>query len=98
MFFLEKIRCPFSKVNVESYDEYVEKVFSVVTNYGGKHLVRGGQITAITNNWEPEKIVIIEFQNKKQMKQCFQSSEYLEIAPLREASTISKAIIVEGCS
>ena len=79
------------------YDEYVEKVFSVVTKHGGKYLVRGGPITTITNNWEPERIVIIEFQNKKQVQQCFQSSEYLEIAPLREASTTSKAIIVEGC-
>ena len=62
-----------------------------------KYLVRRGQITAITNNWEPEKIVIIEFRNKEQVQQCFQSPEYLEIAPLREKSTVSKAIMIEGC-
>jgi uncharacterized protein (DUF1330 family) len=81
----------------ECYLEYVNKVYSIVTKYGGKYLARGGDITPISNSWNPERIIIIEFQNKKQMQKCFQSSEYLAIAPLREKSTMSRAIAVEGC-
>ncbi len=82
----------------ELYSEYVHKVYDIITQYGGKYLVRGGEITPISNNWNPERIIIVEFHNKDQMQKCFQSPEYLEIAPLREKSTISKAITVEGCS
>ena len=83
--------------NSDLYLEYIQKVQDIVTTYGGKYLVRGGRITPITNNWNPERIVIVEFKNKGQMQKCFQSPEYLEIAPLREKSTISKAIMIEGC-
>lgn len=82
--------------NPELYEEYVEKVYDIVTKYGGKYLVRGGSITPTSTNWIPDRLIIIEFQNKKQVKDCFQSSEYLELAPLREKSTLSKTILVEG--
>jgi uncharacterized protein (DUF1330 family) len=49
-----------------------------------------------STNWIPDRLIIIEFQNKKQVKDCFQSSEYLKLAPLREKSTLSKTILVEG--
>ena len=80
----------------ELYEEYVEKVYDIVTKYGGKYLVRGGSITPTSTSWIPDRLIIIEFQNKKQVKDCFQSSEYLELAPLREKSTLSKTILVEG--
>ncbi len=82
--------------NQKLYSEYVDKVYNIVTQYGGKYLVRGDSITPVSNNWNPERLIIIEFQNREQVQKCFQSSEYLEIVQLREKSTISKAILVES--
>lgn len=79
------------------YSEYVQKVHDIVTHYGGRYLARGGTITPVSKNWNPERIIIIEFQNREHMQQCFHSPEYLDIAPMREQSTTSKAVIVEGC-
>lgn len=81
----------------ELYSEYVQNVYDIVTKYGGRYLARSGTITPVSKNWNPERIIIIEFQNKEQMQRCFQAPEYIEIAPIREQSTTSKAIIVEGC-
>jgi uncharacterized protein (DUF1330 family) len=78
------------------YSEYIEKVYGIVSRHGGKYIIRGGDITPISNNWSPERIIIIEFQDREQYLRCFQSPEYLQIAPLREQSTMSKAILVEG--
>lgn len=82
----------------EAYSEYIDRVYEIVTKYGGKYLVRGGKITPVSNMWNPERIIVIEFQNIRQMEECFESHEYSEIAPLREQSTASKAIVVEGYS
>jgi uncharacterized protein (DUF1330 family) len=80
------------------YSQYVEKVPEIIEKYGGRYLVRGGKVTPfLSGNWNPERIILIEFDSAEQIKNCFQSPEYLELAPLREQSTISKAIIVEGC-
>ena len=79
------------------YLEYVQKVRSVVEAHGGRYLVRGGQVTPISSNWKPERIVIIEFESLGTVSRCFGSEEYKKLAPLRERSTSSKAIVVEGC-
>lgn len=40
---------------------------------------------------------MIEFESFELLMNCFTSADYLEIAALRELSTISKAIVVRGC-
>jgi uncharacterized protein (DUF1330 family) len=80
----------------EMYIRYIEKVLEIVERHGGRYLVRGGQVTPLSGNWNPERIVLIEFGNMEQLQRCFQSPEYLELAPLREQSTTSRSIVAEG--
>jgi uncharacterized protein (DUF1330 family) len=44
------------------------------------------------------RIILIEFDTAEQVERCFGSAEYLALAPLREQSTTSRAIIVDGYS
>ncbi len=83
--------------NMETYSKYIANVPEIISKYGGRYLTRGGKITQVTGSWNPEKIVLIEFETIEQLQKCFQSPGYLEISSLREQSTVSKAIIVEGC-
>ena len=78
------------------YAEYVDKVRAIVEKHGGRYLVRGGEVTPLSGNWSPERVVIIEFEAIEQVRRCFDSPEYLELVPLREQSTVSKAIVVDG--
>ena len=80
------------------YSQYIQKVRDVIIRYGGKYLARGGEIISLSRDWSPQRIVLVEFDSKKQVLTCLSSSEYQEIAHLRKSSTISKAVIVEGCS
>lgn len=82
----------------ELYARYVGKVPGVIERHGGRYLVRGGKVTPFSGNWEPERIVVVEFDTMEQVERCFGSPEYREIAPLREKSILSRGIIVEGCS
>ena len=80
----------------DTYAKYVEKVRAIVEKYNGRYLVRGGKITPIFGGWNPERIIVIEFLSPKDVKLWLSSPEYKEIAALREESTITKAIMVEG--
>jgi uncharacterized protein (DUF1330 family) len=82
----------------EIYPRYVAEVFDIVTAYGGRYLVRAGKITPLIGNWQPERMILIEFDSIAQVEKCFGSPEYLELAPLREQATASRALIVEGYS
>jgi len=80
----------------DMYSVYVEKVRPIVEKYGGTYLSRGGAVTPVSGNWDPERVILIEFPSREAVRRCFDSEEYGEIAHLREASTAGRAIIVDG--
>ncbi len=80
----------------ETYQRYVAQVRDIVEQHGGHYLARGGEVIAMSGHWKPERVILIEFDSVQQARECFASPEYEAIAPLRERSTRTKAIIVEG--
>ncbi len=80
----------------ENYAKYIEKVRPIVEKYKGKYLSRGGKITPVFGNWEPERIILIEFPSAEDVERWLDSAEYKEIAALRRNSTITKAVMLEG--
>lgn len=60
------------------------------------YIVRSETITPLGTKWQPDRVIIIEFETREQLDACFSSREYRSIASLREQSVDSRAIIVEG--
>jgi uncharacterized protein (DUF1330 family) len=86
-----------TEVNDErEYAEYVERVRAVVEKHGGQYLVRGGKVTPLSGDWNPERIIVIRFEAMEHVQRCFGSPEYSELAPRREKSAVSRAIVVDG--
>ncbi len=83
--------------DLATYSRYVDRVSDIVQRHGGRYLVRGGKVAPLSGDWEPERIILVEFDTTEQVEKCFGSTEYLELAPLREQSTTTRAIIVDGC-
>ncbi len=83
-------------IDRDNYSRYVADVPKIIEKFGGKYLARGGKTLTIFGDWEPGKIIILEFESFEQLYRCFNSPEYRAIAPLREESTIGRAITVEG--
>ena len=46
-------------VDPAAYEEYRKQVLAVVTKYGGKFLVRGGQVEPREGGWTPKRIVVL---------------------------------------
>ena len=77
------------------YDEYIQKVKPIVEHYGGKYIVRSEKITALSDVWQPDRIIIIEFDSRTQIENWLTSEEYKAIENLRVKSVLSHAVIVE---
>lgn len=80
----------------EKYKEYTQKVPKIIEKFGGRYLTRNGEVSLIEGNWEPERLVIIEFESKDKFETWWNSPEYREIAILRECSAKVNAIVVQG--
>jgi uncharacterized protein (DUF1330 family) len=78
------------------YAEYAAKAGGIVEKYNGRYLVRGDKIVPLAGNWNPQRVIVMEFPSLEQAQAWYNSPEYRAIAPLREQSTKSRAIIVEG--
>lgn len=78
------------------YESYIKEVKPIVEGFGGRYLVRSDKVQALSGKWNPERVVLIEWESKEQLQRCFSSEEYKAISGKRENSVDSRAIIVES--
>jgi uncharacterized protein (DUF1330 family) len=78
------------------YGEYIEKVPQTIKKYGGKYLARGGNVTVVSGTWNPARLIIVEFASMDKFHTWWRSPEYRAVAPLREQSAKTNAVVVEG--
>ncbi|PLX66448.1 MAG: DUF1330 domain-containing protein [Denitrovibrio sp.] len=89
---IETLEC----LDEDIYTEYKMKAKEIITSYGGKYLASSTKVRSMSGDWNPDRIVIIEFPDMKAFDDCFESDEYKKIAPLRIASVKGKSIAVEA--
>jgi uncharacterized protein (DUF1330 family) len=83
-------------LNKEMYGEYIQKVPQTIERFGGKYLVRGGQTIVMAGDWAPDRLIIVEFESMEKFRAWWNSPEYLAVAPLREQSARTNAVVVDG--
>ncbi|WP_395546533.1 MULTISPECIES: DUF1330 domain-containing protein [unclassified Lacrimispora] len=79
----------------KQYDEYIVKVKPIAESFGGRYIVRSEQITALSDSWKPDRVIVIEFASKTQILAWLSSPQYKEVSSLRVNSVESEAIIIE---
>lgn len=80
----------------ESYDEYRKQVGPMVARYGGKFLVRGGATETIEGDWDPQRLVIIEFADTEHFRAWYDSPEYTEVRSIRFKASTARAVLAQG--
>jgi len=78
------------------FEEYRKQVPGTVEKYGGKFLVRGGQVQALEGDWKPKRIVVTEFPNIEQARRWYDSEEYRALKVLRLRAARGSVVLVEG--
>lgn len=80
----------------EGFEEYRKLVPGTIAQYGGKYIVRGGKMEVLEGQANPERIVVIEFENLERAKQWWSCAEYRDAKALRQRTAQTELIIVEG--
>jgi uncharacterized protein (DUF1330 family) len=83
--------------DADKYKEYVAVAPDYVKKHGGKYLVRGGDPDGVEGDWNPQRIVIIEFPTRENARALLDDPEYRSVADARWSSTVSNMIVVDGC-
>lgn len=78
------------------YEEYKKRGAPTILAYGGRPLARGGRTEVLEGNWQPKRVVIIEFNTLEEVKRWWNSPEYNEAKKLRHKSADTNVIFLEG--
>ena len=80
----------------QRYADYRARVTASIRQYGGEYLVRGGKLERLEGDWQPSRLVVVKFQSIDAAKKWWSSEDYAELKALRQATTETKMIVVEG--
>lgn len=78
------------------FEEYRSLVPAVIEKYGGKYIVRGGRFEQVEGEWQPKRLVLLEFLSMEQAKRFYDSEDYHPLKALRFRTAKTNAILVEG--
>ncbi|MHC4154279.1 MAG: DUF1330 domain-containing protein [Planctomycetota bacterium] len=84
--------------DADRFKDYMKATPSVVKQFGGKFLVRGGAFEICEGNWDPKRLVLVEFESMQKARQFYNSPEYKAIKDLRQSSAYTEWVFVDGLS
>ena len=58
--------------------------------------MRSEEISALGDQWTPDRMIVIRFPDRVSLDTCFSSQEYRQIMDKRILSVDSRAVIVPG--
>lgn len=78
------------------YADYIKAAPASIAAYGGKYIVRGGKAQRIEGSWNPNRVVVLQFETYERALEWWASEEYREPKALRQSASVSNMILVEG--
>ena len=80
----------------DAYQEYIKQVPALVEKHGGVYRARGGQHTILEGNWNPSRIVLLEFPDRNSAEAFYNDSDYSGLKQIRHKTTDSNLVLFEG--
>jgi uncharacterized protein (DUF1330 family) len=82
--------------NPVGYEEYKKLTPATLVAFDGRFAVRGGRVETLEGDWEPGRVVILEFPTVERAKEWWNSEIYSKAKVIRHRTATSKMIVVEG--
>jgi uncharacterized protein (DUF1330 family) len=80
----------------EQYEHYKAASPGAIAAGGGRFLARGGELAVLEGDWNPTRLVILEFEDLDAVKRFYESPEYQAAIKLREGAAQLNLVAVEG--
>lgn len=88
-----------ARVNItdpEKYKDYTAVTPGLISKYGGRFIVRGGETVTLEGSEETGRVVVIEFDSLEKAKAFYESDDYQAAIGLRAAASTGQLIAVAG--
>jgi uncharacterized protein (DUF1330 family) len=80
----------------EKLVQYREGNTEAVAQHGGRFVARGGDQEVLEGDWEPKRLVIIEFPDMDAARAWYGSDGYAPLRELRRSASVTDIVLVNG--
>jgi len=80
----------------EQYEQYKAASPAAIAAGGGRFIVRGGEVAVLEGDWQPPRLVLLEFDDLEAARRWYASEAYQEAKKLREGAASFCAVAVQG--
>ena len=80
------------------FSAYRHRVSSVIAKYGGRYLVRAGELRALEGGEGFADLIIIEFPSTEDAMRCYESEDYAPLLRIRMEAASSDVVLARGCN
>ena len=82
--------------DAERFEAYRSGVAPLVERFGGRYLVRGGELHPVEGDFGLKRLVVLEFPSMEAARRFYDSPEYAPLLKLRQEAARSDIALVEG--
>ena len=82
--------------DMSRYQEFMAGVKPALEAAGGKYLVRGGAHKILEGDWEPRRIVLLEFPSARAAEEFYDGAVYRGLKSIRDECSSARLVLVEG--
>ncbi len=77
-------------------DDYAKLATESLAPFQSKILIHDGKVEVLEGDWEPEALVLLEFESMEQAQQWYKSPAYTKAKDILHRAASSNVILVEG--
>jgi len=82
--------------DLERYEDYKAGSPASIAEFGGRFVARGGAVEALEGDWEPSRVVIIEFPDADSVRRWYHSDGYQALKAIRDEAASGRFLMVAG--
>lgn len=81
-----------------AFKEYIDNVPAFIAKHGGRYIVQGAEPTPLEGGWRPERMVILEFPARQNVRDFLDDPDFQSLLAVRHRTTTGRLVLVDGCS
>ena len=79
-----------------TFQRYREQVVPLIARYGGRYIIRGGEVENLEGRLALKRLIVLEFPSIEAARSFYECPEYEAIKALRVQSTVSEVALISG--
>lgn len=81
----------------DEFKEYIDNIPAFIEKHGGRYIVQGVVPEVMEGDWQPERVVVLEFPSPSRAKEFLNDPVAQPLFAIRHKAAVSKLVLAEGC-